>query len=91
MKNMEFTIEEKDKVIISKIVKRAYGLHLITRPGKICFAMDIYCVCSFQAMDLGAWLTSDENNFAHDVIGIRRYLNRTGRQFNDCFSPRFSR
>jgi hypothetical protein len=33
---------------------------------------------------------ADDFNFAHDVLGIRRHLNRETGQLEDCFVPRFA-
>lgn len=39
---------------------------------------------------LEALLEADDFNFAHDIYGIRRHLDRTTGQLKDFFSPRFS-
>lgn len=36
-------------------------------------------------------LAADDANFAHDVFGIRRHLNRETLKIEDCFLPRFAR
>lgn len=33
---------------------------------------------------------ADDFDFAHDVFGIRRHLNRRTGQLEDCFLPRFA-
>ncbi|QRE00613.1 hypothetical protein [Pseudomonas phage Itty13] len=43
------------------------------------------CPLKFQAL-----LDADDGNFAHDVFGIRRYMDRTTGQLTDCFLPRFA-
>jgi hypothetical protein len=43
--------------------------------------------CALRLFDL---LTADDMNFAHDVFGIRRHLNRQTGQLEDCFLPRFA-
>lgn len=53
--------------------------------------MDIIAVhknsCPLRLQEL---LQADRFNFAHDVFGIRRHLNRETGQLEDCFLPRFS-
>ena len=52
--------------------------------------MDISAVhasCPLRLMDL---LEADQFNFAHDMYGIRRHLNRQTGEFEDLFLPRFA-
>jgi len=35
-------------------------------------------------------LDADDANFAHDVFGIRRHINRSTGKLEDFFSPRYS-
>jgi len=41
-------------------------------------------------LDLADLLTADDANFAHDVFGIRRHINRETGKIEDHFSPRYS-
>lgn len=43
--------------------------------------------CPLMLSELAA---ADNFNFAHDVFGIRRHINRETGQLEDCFLPRFS-
>jgi hypothetical protein len=52
--------------------------------------MDISAAHMSNPMRLGELLGADDGNFAHDVFGIRRHLNRETGKLEDCFSPRFS-
>lgn len=53
--------------------------------------MDITaCHCNGNPLKLDALLRADEFNFAHDVFGIRRHINRETGKLENCFSPRFS-
>lgn len=53
--------------------------------------MDIEAAhCNGNPLDLSALLTADDFNFAHDVFGIRRHLDRETGKLMDCFSPRYS-
>jgi hypothetical protein len=35
-------------------------------------------------------LAADDMNFAHDVFGIRRHIDRTTGELQDCFVPRYA-
>lgn len=41
-------------------------------------------------LQLQALLDADDTNFAHDVFGIRKYINRTTGALMDCFVPRYA-
>lgn len=52
--------------------------------------MDIECCHATIPLRLDELLRADDVNFAHDVGGIRRHLDRqTGEMWN-CFVPRFA-
>lgn len=40
---------------------------------------------------LEALANASDEDFGHDVFGIRRHLDRAGRKMNDCFLPRYAR
>jgi len=44
-----------------------------------------------KGIDLDVLLRFDDGNFAHDVFGIHRHLNRETGELMDCFSPRCTR
>lgn len=50
----------------------------------------IACNANGCPLKLQALLDADDANFAHDVFGIRRYMDRTTGQLTDCFLPRFA-
>ena len=41
-------------------------------------------------LKLSELLAADSFNFAHDVFGIRRHINRETGRLENCFSPRFA-
>jgi hypothetical protein len=53
--------------------------------------MDIEAVDDSIGLRLDELLNSDIGNFAHDIGGIRRHLNRETGELEDCFVPRFAR
>lgn len=54
--------------------------------------MDVIAVhMNGRPLRLEALLAADDFNFAHDVFGIRRHLDRDTGELTQCFVPRFSR
>ena len=54
--------------------------------------MDITaCHLNGCALDLKRLLKADNFNFAHDVYGIQRHIDRETGKLIDCFLPRFAR
>ena len=53
--------------------------------------MDITaCHANGNPLRLAELLSADDFNFCHDVLGIRRHINRETGQLENCFVPRFS-
>jgi hypothetical protein len=77
---------------ISKIAQRA--LHLFEEAGirrdYLSVSMDIETVHEQIGLRLDDLLHADDANFAHDVFGIFRHLNRDTKQLEDFFLPRFA-
>lgn len=46
--------------------------------------------CNGCKLDLYAMLHGSLSDFAHDVVGIMRHLDRETGQLQDCFVPRFA-
>lgn len=81
-------------------LKRIKAYYAIAKRAK----KEIYGgVCEFQSlcmdleaadcdipMDLARLLAADKFNFAHDVCGIVRHINRKTSKLEDCFIPRFA-
>lgn len=42
-------------------------------------------------LDAAALLAADDENFAHDILGIRRHMNRRTGELEGCFVPRFAK
>jgi hypothetical protein len=54
--------------------------------------MDITaCHLNGCKLDLAKLLAADDFNFAHDVLGIRRHIDRETGQLMNCFRPRFAK
>ena len=91
---ISFKVTKSEHDTILKIADRqrsimaAMGVRL---DDKITTVMDLCAVhangCPLKLSDL---LAADEANFAHDVFGIRRHINRDTGQLEDCFVPRYA-
>lgn len=86
-----FTATKREHALIKKIVTRAQhlavdaGFHYTTTDAM----MDVEaCHCNGNPLDLKKLLGFDDFNFAHDVFGIRRHIDRTEGKLLDCFLPR---
>lgn len=42
-------------------------------------------------LDLSGLAQADEFDFSHDILGIRRHLNRRTGKLEDCFVPRYAK
>ena len=42
-------------------------------------------------LDLAKLLAADDNNFGHDVFGIRKYIDRSTGKIGECFVPRYAK
>jgi hypothetical protein len=91
MKMVSFKVNKADKRLIDKIVERAL---IMAKANDIEYdrmdaAMDITAThangCPLKLQKL---LAADDFNFAHDVFGIRRHLNRETGQLENHFLPR---
>lgn len=80
---------------ISEIADRSLGLSKarINDPWtKQDIMMDLSAVhANGNPLRLEELRQADDFNFAHDILGIRRHLNRETGKLEDGFRPRFSR
>lgn len=91
---VDFKTTKDEAKIINNIAQRA---HAMAQEAGIDYPvleadMDITAVhlngCPLKLSELAS---ADSFNFAHDVFGIRRHINRETGQIEDCFLPRFAR
>jgi hypothetical protein len=90
---MKFSASKFELQVISQIAKRAVNMsnEVGLKYDQMSAMMDIEAVHSNDtALDLNALLNADNFNFAHDVFGIYRHIDRTTGKLQDCFSPRFT-
>lgn len=90
---MNFNVSKQDHETIAKLAERAFNqaaAHGI-RYSRMDAMMDLTaCHANGCPLKLEEMLTADASNFAHDVFGIRRHLDRRTGKLGDCFLPRFA-
>lgn len=86
---LKFNATAEEQETIRKIVDRAEkGLRGVI--NRTTLSMDIEIVHSNIPLQLTELLNADDFEFAHDVFGIRRHINRETGELEDCFMPRFA-
>lgn len=93
---ISFKVTGREEEIIHMIAKRAMAdLQDARHSDKFTFLdiqMDVTATrANGNPLRLQELLDADGFNFAHDILGIRRHLNRETGKLEDFFSPRFSR
>jgi hypothetical protein len=89
---VSFNCTAEDERIIRQIAKRAIAtiqFPLAWKTSRLDIKMDVTAVhANGCPLNLRKLLTFDDFNFAHDILGIRRHLNRDTGVFENCFRPR---
>lgn len=80
----------KDILTIQNIVQRAKGEGLLMF-SPISLYMDLEAVHRAIGLRLDDLLAADNFDFAHDILGIQRHMNRGTTELTECFLPRFAR
>lgn len=93
MGHINFSTTKDEAILIGKIVNRAakiafrYGMSF----DAMATDMDITAAhCNGCRLKLDELFGSDDANFAHDVFGITKHINRETGKLEDCFCPRFA-
>ena len=95
MPQIIWKVSEKDQDLAHEIAKRAVEW-IAASDVEITYSllhaeMDILAThANGNPLKLQELLDADEDNFLHDVFGIRRHLNRRTGELEDFFVPRFS-
>ena len=81
---------KEEKLLIADIAKRAdeKGLLLFDRLSLI---MDIENVHKEIGLRLTDLLNADDENFAHDIVGIQQNFDRASKKLTNLFLPRFAK
>lgn len=86
---LNFKATKEEYLTVDKIVKRAVKELKIEDSLKL--SMDIIAVhCNDVKLDLNAFLNFEDFNFAHDIYGIQRNIDRTTGKLENCFFLRCS-
>ena len=78
-----------ERLIIVDIAKRAESKGLLMF-DRLSLIMDIEAAhkeCNLRLNDL---LKADEFDFAHDIVGIQKNIDRDTKQLMNCFLPRYA-
>lgn len=95
MSRVSFKVSRADQIEIAAIVDRAMQAGYVG-PGskardRLSLSMDLTAChangCPLRLSDLRG---SSPLDFAHDVLGIVRHINRETGKLGDCFSPRYA-
>lgn len=91
--SINWNVSKADMKLIQRIADRAVAqaMNHDIEIDLVDVAMDIAAThANGCRLDLSRLLGADEFNFAHDVVGIRKHLNRETGTLGGGFLPRFS-
>ncbi len=88
---VNFDVTSSDRQLISKIAERAIKTVFYTSYTGLEVMMDVSAVhCNGNPLNLKELLKADDFNFAHDILGIYKHLNRETGKLENFFRPRYS-
>lgn len=99
---ISFSTTKEDFSLIAKAADRVQAMEALNRKphdrrDRMSIVMDLCAVQnSSTPLDLEKLLNANDANFAHDIFGIERHLDRsddspTSGELTDCFLPRCAR
>lgn len=89
---VSFECSDEEYETASEIVSRAIAEELAKKKEYMDRLMDIIAThANGCPLDMKRFLDADEFNFAHDFLGIVRYIDRKTGKMKDHFVPRFHR
>lgn len=91
---LNWNVSREDHDLIEKIVARAFNSWNVGQSGttRLELEMDLTaCHANGCPLKLRELLAAEPYEFAHDVGGIHRHINRETGQLENCFLPRFAR
>ncbi len=84
---LKFRATKKEMLMIAKIADRAEKLGI--GYDRMTMVMDVeVCHSNGSPLDIPALLEASDADFAHDINGIRRHINRETGKLEGCFFPR---
>jgi len=84
-------VDQKKVNLIMDIVDRGWEEMKSNYRDKLEMMLDIETADRDCPLKLQELLDADDFNFYHDILGIRRNLNRKTKQLENCFLPRYAR
>lgn len=90
---VSFDVSSEDRALIDAIIIRAVRLYarLEIPLDALSLMMDVTAVhANGCPLKLAALAEADEVNFAHDIGGISRHIDRETGHLGGCFLPRFA-
>ena len=91
MKQINFSITKEETEQINAICNRALKM-FPNLSDKMSLTMDITATHkNGTPLDLPKLMSFDGGNFAHDIFGIMKHINRRTGELEDCFLPRCSK
>ena len=81
-------LTREDSEIIHNCVSRAAKMFEVK--DRLSLIMDIEAAHIINPLKLRELYDADNFNFAHDICGIQRHINRNTGEMGDCFLPRFT-
>lgn len=78
--------------VMKRIVERAVRMYLNEGINYEALSvwMDLTYTHKQYPLRLAALLHSDDMNFAHDIFGMRKHMNREACELENCFVPRYA-
>ncbi len=86
-----WSVNKADQALIDRIVFRAVAQEWVPKAQAEDFEMDLIALHrNGTPLRLADFIGADDFNFAHDVVGIRRHMDRETGRLNNHFVPRFA-
>lgn len=93
MPAIKFKVTPQDSDALENIMKRGAAMYERLRGGKcdrLSLLMDLTaCHANGMPLKLDELAKAEDFDFAHDVFGIQRHIDRNTGKLTDCFVPRF--
>lgn len=89
---VSFKVDQWTADLIQKCVDRTWQSICLHKQDKVlALTMDLTAVHANDVkIDFKRLLEADDFNFAHDIVGIQKHLNRETGKLENCFLPRFA-
>jgi hypothetical protein len=92
---ISFEVSAADAIGIKQVIQKAVSLKLIKRTERMHHEMNL-CAVVAQGCPIDFARMLDNNargnfDFAHDLFGIDRHIDRSTGRLSGCFVPRFVR